>query len=76
MNDPQQEIAALTTIVEGYQECLSIVETDNAKLRAQFNEAVRLLERAHPPTTPDKDLWTEWLADVHAFLTALNKEGI
>lgn len=31
-------------------------------------EAVALLKRGHPPTTPEKDLWAEWLADCRAFI--------
>lgn len=36
--------------------------------RGALQEAISLLERSHPPSTPDKNLWVEWLDDVHSFL--------
>ncbi len=41
--------------------------SDNVE-RPTLAEAVALLQRSHPPTTPNKDLWAEWLDDVQAFL--------
>ena len=83
MNDPQQEIAALTDrsdteggLMGDHDGCIRAINGLNVEvvaLRSQLDEAVRLLRMEHPNVSAVVD------ADdcpICKYLAALNKEGI